>query len=52
VDDVRKDTQKLKVPNWKIQEDGKGWLRRLKLCTKSYRAAFSCPRYKKMERVG
>jgi hypothetical protein len=39
VDDVRKDTQKLKVPNWKIlaqEEDGKSWLRRPKLCTELY----------------
>jgi hypothetical protein len=34
VDDVRKDIQRLKVPNWKnlprIEEDGGGWLRRPK----------------------
>jgi hypothetical protein len=38
VDDVRKDIRKLKVPNWKIEEDGKSWLRRPKLYTKSCRA--------------
>ena len=32
VDDVRKDIQKLKVPNWKtLEEDGESWLRRPKL---------------------
>jgi hypothetical protein len=34
--DVRKDVQKLKVPNWKtlsrIEEDGRNWLTRPKLC--------------------
>jgi hypothetical protein len=34
VDDVRKDTQKLEVPNWKTEENGKSWLKRPKLCTK------------------
>jgi hypothetical protein len=43
VDDVRKDIQKLQVPNWKtlaqdIEEVGKSWLRRPKLWTKSCRA--------------
>jgi hypothetical protein len=39
VDDVRKDIQKLKVPNWKTlaqdRRNGKSWLRRPKLCTKN-----------------
>jgi hypothetical protein len=38
VDDVRKDMQKLRLLS-KIEEDGKSWLRRPKLCTKSFRAA-------------
>jgi hypothetical protein len=41
-DDVRKDIQKSKVPNWKTlvqdKEDGRNWLRRPKLCIKSCRA--------------
>ena len=41
-DDVKKGIQKLNVPNWKtssrIEEDGRRWLRRTKLCTKSCRA--------------
>ena len=39
-DDVRKDTQKLKVPNRplsKIEEVGRNWLRRTKHCIKSFR---------------
>jgi len=38
VDDVKKDLQRLKVPNWKtlVQERGRWkWLGRTKLCTKS-----------------
>jgi hypothetical protein len=35
MDNIRKDIQKLKVPNWKTLpktgEDGKSWLRRAKL---------------------
>jgi len=42
VDDVRKDIQKLKVPIgrplYRIEEDGRNWLRRPKLCIKSCRA--------------
>jgi hypothetical protein len=42
VDDVRKDIQKLKVPNWKtLAQDRrrwKEWLRMPKLCTKGCRA--------------
>jgi len=42
-DDVKKDVQRLKVPNWKTfvqdRRNGRKWLRRPKLCTKSCRAA-------------
>jgi hypothetical protein len=40
-DDVRKDIQKLKIPNWKtlVQDRRRwNWLRRSKLCIKSCRA--------------
>ena len=49
-DDVKKHVQRLKVPNWKtlsrIEEDGKKWLRRPKLCTKSCRAVLRRRRLK------
>jgi hypothetical protein len=46
-DDVRKDIQKFKVPNWKILvRDRRNWLRRPKLCTKSCTAVI---RKKKLE---
>ena len=40
-DDVKKDIQRLKVPNWKtfVQDRRWKWVRRPKLCTKSCRAA-------------
>jgi hypothetical protein len=51
-DGIRKDIQKLKVPNWKnlvqIEEDGRNLLRRPKLCIKSC-GAIIIRRYKKVE---
>jgi len=41
-DDVKKNIERLKVPNWKTfvqdREDGRKWLGRPKLCTKSCKA--------------